>query len=114
VRLGIGSDGAHVFPPFSLTAELIEIQELGIPSMAVLKAATAVSAVAVGRGDVWGGIAKGKEADLLVVNGNPANDVRVLDDPKGIRAIIQNGRLVKGELPNMERDEPGYRYSLAS
>lgn len=114
VKLGIGSDGAHVFPPYSLTAELIEIQNLGIPAMTVLKAATVVSATAVGRAEVWGGVVKGKEADLLVVNGNPANDVRILDDQKGIRAIIQNGRLVKGDLPGLALDQPGYRYSLAS
>ena len=113
VKLGIGSDGAHVFPPYSLIAELVAIQDLGIPAMTVLKAATAVSATAVGRADVWGTVVKGKEADLLVVNGNPANDVRVLDDPQGIRAIIQNGRLVKGELPSLVREEPGHRY-LAS
>ena len=112
VQLGVGSDGAHVFPPYNLVSELIAIQELGIPSMAVLKAATSVSARAVGRAETWGTVAKGKEADLLVVNGNPADDVSILGAPGGIRAIIQNGRLVRGELNNMTPNRPARQFSV--
>lgn len=37
----------------------------------------------------------GALADLLIVDGNPLDDVRVLEDEKNLRVIIKDGRFYK-------------------
>ena len=48
----------------------------GLPPAAVLKIATINSARAIGVGDRLGTIEAGKLADLVVVRGNPLQDIR--------------------------------------
>lgn len=91
----IGSDGAHVFPPFDVVSEMEAFQDLGIPPLDIITSATRLSAQAVGRGDAWGTIEPGKAADVLVVDGDPARDVRLLRDKSRIVLILQDGRVVK-------------------
>ena len=57
-----------------------------------------LSARAIGRDDVWGTLEPGKAADVLVVDGDPATDVRVLSDKARIVMIVQDGRVVKDRL----------------
>jgi imidazolonepropionase-like amidohydrolase len=94
----IGSDAAHAFPPFDVVAEMECFQALGIAPLEIITATTRNAARAVGRGDVWGTIEAGKAADLLVVDGDPSRDVRVLRDKSRIVAIVQDGRLMKDAL----------------
>ena len=42
--------------------------------------------------------AEGKYADLLIVDGDPAADIRVLADPKNIKVIMKDGQFHKDEL----------------
>ena len=58
----------------------------------VLKSATSIAAEALGRGDL-GVIAPGKVADLLAVQGNPLQDIRVLTAPV---LVMARGRVVLG------------------
>jgi hypothetical protein len=98
----IGSDGAHVFPPFDIVREMEYFQELGIAPLEIITSATSVSARAVGRAEVWGTLAPGKAADVLVVDGDPARDVRILRDKARIVMIVQDGRVMRDFL----REEP--------
>jgi imidazolonepropionase-like amidohydrolase len=75
--------------------EMEYFQELGIAPFKIIASATNVSARAVGRADVWGTLEPGKAADVLVVDGDPAQDVRVLRDKARIVMIVQDGRVVK-------------------
>ena len=59
------------------------------PPMDVLRMITAVPARAIGWGDRLGRCSEGKLADLLVVQGNPARDVRALHR---VLAVYQEGR----------------------
>jgi imidazolonepropionase-like amidohydrolase len=40
----------------------------------------------------------GKLADLLVVEGNPLQDIAVLQDPENLKLIMKEGRTIKNEL----------------
>jgi imidazolonepropionase-like amidohydrolase len=52
------------------------------------------------RGEQLGTIEKGKIADLVVVAGNPVADITVMADPSNIRAVIKDGKVVAGSLPD--------------
>ena len=70
-------------------------QELGIPPLKIITAATQTSAQAIARGDAWGTLEPGKAADILVVDGDPSQDVRILRDKSNILMTVQDGRVVK-------------------
>ena len=91
----VGSDAAHVFPPYDIAYEMEYFQNLGIPPLQVIRDATMVSAQAIGRGNVWGTLEPGKAADILVVDGDPSEDVRILQDKSRIMMIVQDGKVVK-------------------
>jgi imidazolonepropionase-like amidohydrolase len=66
----------------------------GFDSLDVVEMVTAVPARAIGWGDRLGTVEAGKLADLLVVAGNPAADVRALH---AILAVYQDGVQVAGQ-----------------
>ena len=59
---------------------------------------------AVGRGDAWGTIEAGKAADVLVVDGDPARDVRLLRDKSRIIVMLQDGRIVTDRMTELAYD----------
>ena len=75
-----------------------------IPRMTRLSRSSALSvkeevyvtaAQAIGRGDVWGTLEPGKAADILVVDGDPSQDVSILRDKANILMTVQDGRVIK-------------------
>jgi cytosine/adenosine deaminase-related metal-dependent hydrolase len=64
--------------------------------MQALKAATGTAARILGKQGTIGALTPGAYADLLVVDGNPLEDVRVLGDPERIRLVMLEGRAVAG------------------
>lgn len=63
----------------------------GMSPEAVLRAATADAARAIGLGHVLGTIEPGKLADLVVVDGDPTRDIRAVRD---VSAVVRNGEVV--------------------
>ncbi|MEU1287973.1 amidohydrolase family protein [Kitasatospora sp. NPDC005856] len=93
VRLGVGSDahsrGLH---GWKLHSELIMmVHDQGIPAHAALTAATRTNAELLGLADRLGTVAAGKTADLLIVSGNPLEDITAIT---GVHQVIQNGTVV--------------------
>ena len=82
------------FSPFSVHRELLALSRSGIPNAAVLRIATINGARAMGLGDRLGSIEVGKWADLVVVRGNPLEDIRRTRQP---RLVIKAGRLYDPE-----------------
>ena len=64
---------------------------MGLSPMEAIVAATRDSAIGLGLDSEIGTIAAGKAADLLVVEGNPAEDLAAL---RRVRAVYRSGRLV--------------------
>jgi imidazolonepropionase-like amidohydrolase len=97
-RLGIpmafGSDligGLHKrqSEEFTLRASLV-------PAADLIRAATINGAKLIRRDHELGLITEGYEADLIAVDGNPLENVRLLAEPeRTIRLIVQGGRVVK-------------------
>lgn len=91
--------GDYGFPnnPIGRNARDLElfVDVLGYSPLEVLTAATQHGGQLMGMGDELGLLAPGYLADLLVVRGNPAQDVRILQDAANLRYIIQDGRFHK-------------------
>ena len=77
------------------------VEELGFDPLYALQAATTRSAELLGVADRTGRVAEGMEADLLVIDANPLERVRALQDPL---VIVSNGRLVLNRLPFAKED----------
>jgi imidazolonepropionase-like amidohydrolase/ABC-type multidrug transport system permease subunit len=77
VPLAMGTDSGNplVFPGPSMHHELQLWVRAGIPAAVALQAATGNGAALVRAGNRIGGIRKGMDADLLLVDGNPLQDI---------------------------------------
>ena len=65
----------------------------------VLRSATSINAELLQRSGRLGTIAAGAKADLLIVDGNPLEDIGLLENPeRTLRAIVKDGRVVKATL----------------
>jgi imidazolonepropionase-like amidohydrolase len=87
-----GTDaGSPGMPHPVIVPELQLMEAYGMPVQQVLRAATSVAAKALGQGDRFGTIEPGKCADLLLLEGNPLEDLANLNR---IRYVIRSGRLI--------------------
>ena len=92
VTIAMGFDSG---PPGANLWEMVRIAEGGVGSMAALAAATSGAAAAVGLPDI-GRLERGAVADLVVVDGDPVSDPRVLLRRSRIRLVVHDGRVVAG------------------
>lgn len=96
VKLLAGTDtdyGAN--SNFRLAHELMEMQASGVTPMAALQAATSVAAECFGLAQRTGAIKSGLEADLIVVERNPLEQLGNLQD---VLLVINNGRIAINRL----------------
>jgi imidazolonepropionase-like amidohydrolase len=91
--------GDYGFPnnPIGRNARDLElfVEVLGYTPIEALTAATKLGGQVMDMADELGLLAPGYLADVLVVRGNPAEDVRVLQDRDNLVYIIQGGRFHK-------------------
>ena len=89
--LVVGTDEpvyTNLLPGFAYHRELLAMTYAGLPPAAVLKAATINGATALGVEDKLGSIEVGKLADLVVVKGNPVDDIKTA---RNIQFVIKEG-----------------------
>ena len=73
--------------------ELQCLVEAGMSPMQALQAATADAAACLGLEQDVGTVAAGKVADLVVVQGDPLQDITLLQNPQRIALVLQAGRI---------------------
>lgn len=76
-----GSDNVYLESSPRYSEELLALERVGLSSDEVLRAATSESAKCLGLADRIGNVASGLEADLLVIEGGPLDDLNRLDKP---------------------------------
>jgi imidazolonepropionase-like amidohydrolase len=95
VTLAMGFDS---YPHGRDALELVRMVEGGLTGMQGLVAATSGAAEACGLTGEVGVVAAGAVADLLVVDGDPVAEPRLLLDGERIRVVLQAGERVAGTM----------------
>jgi imidazolonepropionase-like amidohydrolase len=98
VKIAAGGDIGNRYRHGENAREILLLAENGFTPMEALQAATSVAADACGLGDRVGQLAPGYSADLVVVDGDPLRDLKLLLDPGRIPRVMVAGRWQKGEL----------------
>ena len=97
VKIAMGTDCGTPFNVAGTNAlELELLTQYGISPAEALMATTRVAAETIGIQDCAGTLAPGKWADIILVQGNPLDDIRVLQHAEHITCVIKAGQIVKG------------------
>jgi imidazolonepropionase-like amidohydrolase len=96
VRIAAGTDaGTPLNPHGTIVPELMLMVAAGMAPLDVIRAATSVAATVTGLDHETGRVAPGLAADLLAVEGNPAESIKALD---AVRLVIADGRTLVSRL----------------
>ena len=92
IKIIAGSDAAalntYVYPAQSLHEELVLFQEAGLTALQILQSATINGAELMGTMSTMATIEPNKQADLVILNSNPLEDIKATQD---IYAVINDG-----------------------
>jgi imidazolonepropionase-like amidohydrolase len=93
VNIAAGTDAGNpgVMHASSLFAELMAMKQSGMSNWQILRSATVGGAMAVAKENEFGSIAKGKKADMILLNANPADSLEAL---KKISLVINKGNVI--------------------
>ncbi|EED33466.1 amidohydrolase [gamma proteobacterium NOR5-3] len=96
IPIGAGTDTpiGWAIPGYSLHRELEILVAAGLDTQRALAAATLVPARFLGLQDSLGKVAPGYQADLLLLDANPLEDIR---HSRQIRMVISRGKVVRGQ-----------------
>ena len=97
IRVLPGGDYGFAHNPHGRNAWEFElfVTEFGYSPAEVLAAATGAAGPIMGLGDPLGLVKEGYLADLIVVDGDPLKDIRLLQDRNRIPVVIKNGDFQK-------------------
>jgi imidazolonepropionase-like amidohydrolase len=99
VKIVLGTDASD-YAPFGRNGLELELMvQAGLSPMDAIRAGTSVAAESFGIGHATGSIESGKLADVLIIDGDPTLDVRLLQDVQRIKRVYMAGQLV------VERDK---------
>jgi imidazolonepropionase-like amidohydrolase len=95
VKIAVGTDAGFWVYHGESAKELEELVRGGFTPMEAIVAATRISAECLDMDQDVGTIEPGKYADLVLVDGDPLSDIRVLQDKARIVQVFKGGRKVK-------------------
>ncbi len=93
---------------FGISRELELHEEAGFHPLEVLKHATSDGAKVIGMEDRLGRVRTGFVADLLVVNGNPLENLRLMS-PYGADLLSIDGRIINNYSDQVKPDDPNVK-----
>ena len=98
VKLIFGTDIPQLMGNFwhSVMDEVRALKLAGVSNSDILKMATINAAEAIGVEDRIGAIEEGKLADLVLINGDPLQDIEAL---RNVEMVFKEGRIVYKHLP---------------
>ena len=96
VKIAMGTDCGTPFNAAGRNAlELELMMQSGFSAAETLMATTRVAAEAIGIHDRVGTLEPGRRGDVIVVDGDPLADIRILQDPARIAWVVKAGQVVK-------------------
>jgi imidazolonepropionase-like amidohydrolase len=104
IRICIGGDYGFAWTPQGTNAKDIQtfVELLGFSPMEAILAATKYGGEIMCMGNELGQIKQGYLADMLLVDGDPIADVRILQDKNRILAIMQDGKFYRAPKMNAQ------------
>lgn len=89
----LGSDAPQLFnvPGFSIQKEMQDMAEAGMTNLEIIQAGTINPAKYFNMEDTFGQVKEGLEADLVLIDGNPLEDLKALQK---IYGVIRQGRWI--------------------
>ncbi|MFO1037929.1 MAG: amidohydrolase family protein [Geminicoccaceae bacterium] len=105
IRVLIGGDYGFAWTPQGTNAKDLEyfVELLGFSPMEAILAATKYGGQIMGQGDELGQIKTGYLADMLLVDGDPTANVRILQDKSRLLAIMKDGQFHKAPRMSEQR-----------
>ena len=97
IRILIGGDYGFAWTPQGTNAKDIEyfVDLLGMSPMEAILAATKFGGQIMGMGDELGMLKEGYLADMILVDGDPISNVRILQEQDRLLAIMKDGKFHK-------------------
>jgi len=97
IRVLPGGDYGFPYNPIGRNARDLQwfVELLGYTPVEALVAATRLGGELMGRGELLGQVKAGYLADLLLVDGDPIRDIRVLQDHDKLSVIMKDGKFHK-------------------
>lgn len=95
IKISFGSDcGVPFLKQGDNAAELAVLVELGMSPKDVIVAATKTASEAIGIQDKVGTLEVGKLADVIIVDGNPLDDISILSQKEKIKMVMKDGEII--------------------
>jgi imidazolonepropionase-like amidohydrolase len=91
VKIAFGTD-AGVGPHGENALEFVYMVEAGMPPLEAIRSATLTAAELLGAQGELGSIAEGKLADIIAVNGDPLDDIALLQD---VSFVMKDGQIFR-------------------
>jgi imidazolonepropionase-like amidohydrolase len=99
VPIAFGTDAGTPFNHHGENVKELELfVSLGFSAMEAITAATKIASEVLGLQNTLGSLERGKIADLMVVDGNPLEDITLLQRKEKIFVVMKEGRLFKCRL----------------
>jgi len=93
-KIAMGTD-AGVGPHGVNLRELGHLVELGMSPLAAVTAGTRTAAELLGIAETTGTLEPGKQADLVITNADPLQEIKALGDPTRIELVMRAGTVLK-------------------
>lgn len=94
VKVAYGTDAA-VYPHGGNGKQFRYMVKYGLTPMQALQSATTSAADLMGWSEKVGSISKNKFADIVAVDGNPLNDITIMED---VKFVMKDGVIYKNEI----------------
>ncbi len=97
VKIGFGTDAGTPFNFHGINALEFRllVEHAGMQTSDAIYSATGLAAEALGLEGVLGSISQGKVADIVIVKGNPIDNISCLEDVGNIKMVIKDGLIEK-------------------
>ena len=98
IKILVGGDYGLDIAPHGTYAKDLEyyVNLFGFSNAEALQSATSLGGEAMDNNGSLGTLEEGKLADLVIIDGNPLEDITVLQDHKKIKAVMKDGLIYQG------------------